>query len=160
MTIICRTPDELLAALNRLTDEVIEPAVVSAVRQIAEFYVITWNAGTFTWSRGQPNKVWSGQAMESLRASIGSPDQTYAPDNPGPWPNHPHPYEGRSPFEVLDALSGLKAYDTVWLSSNAPHMADVERHTMVGHMAAEFTKSHFASGYSWGNSLIPSDIPF
>lgn len=160
MTIICRTPEELLAALNRLTDEVIDPAVVEAQRQVVEFAFATWSAGKFTWSRFQTDDVWSGQSRASIRVSIGAPDGSFEPDNPGDWPHHENPYPAPDVFQAMGRLDGLRAYQTVTLSDNAPHYSDVEKMTGVGKAAAEFTKSHFGPGYSWGASLIPSDIPF
>lgn len=160
MTIICRTPDELLAALNRLTDEVIESAVVEAQRQVVEFAFATWAAGKFTWSRFQADDVWSGQSRASIRVSIGAPDGSYEPDNPGDWPHHQAPYPAPDVFQAMGRLGGLRAYQSVILSDNSPNYAEVEKRTAVGRAAAEFTRSHFSSGYSWGNSLIPNNIPF
>lgn len=160
MTILCRTPDELESALNRLAASVIDPAVVEAQKQVVEFAYGQWAAGKFTWSRYQTDDVWSGQSRASIRVSVGAPDVSFAPDNPGNWPHHENPYPPRDVFDVMDHLAGLRPYQTVYLSDNAPHYAKVEAHTQVGRTAAEFAKSHFGPGYSWGNSLIPNTIPF
>lgn len=160
MTAICRTPEELLAELNRLTIEAADYGTVQVQRQVTEFMFATWAAGKFTWSRFQADDVWSGQSRASIRVSIGAPDGSYEPDNPGDWPHHGNPYPAPDVFQAMGKLDGLRAYQTVYLSDNAPHYDKVEARTQVGRAAAEFTRSHFGSGYSWGNSLIPDNIPF
>lgn len=165
MTIICRTPDEVLAALNRMADEVIEPAVVEAQKQVVEFAFHEWAWGKATWVH--PDPFWTGQYRSSVRVSIGSPDGTFTPEHPDvtsgeiQWPEHPGtPYYPLSAAEVAGILEGLRPYQTVYISNDVPHADKVEAHTQVMNAAAEFTRSHFSSGYSWGNSLIPNNIPF
>ncbi len=160
MTIIVKTPDELLSALNRLATERIEHAVTTAQRELAVFAFDQWTSSKFTWSPRQPNDVWSGQSRESINVSVGSPDPTYARDNPGPWPNHTSPYAPRDPFEARFKLERIPAWDTVYVSSNAPHAVKVEARTQGMHGAAEFTRSHFR-GFQWSSVLNQySSVPF
>lgn len=160
MAIIVHSSAELLATLDRLVVERVDTAVVTAQKEVAAYCFGQWNDGKFTWSKWQKGDVWSGQSRASIRVAVGAPDRSYEPDNPGEWPNHGSPYPPRDVFDAMNSLSGLRAYQAVYISDNAPHMDLVEKHTQVGRMAAEFTRAHFGPGYSWGSSLIPDNIPF
>lgn len=152
---------DLRAALDRLVAERVDRAVAAVTREVAVYCFAQWTSGKFTWSRWQPNDVWSGQSRESVNVSVGSPDRSFAPDNPGDWPLHSSPYGPRDPFEARFKLEGLAPYQTVFVSDNAPHAAKVEQHTQVAHMAAEFTRSHFQPGYSWAPVVTASaPVPF
>lgn len=161
MTITVRTASELSAALSLLVEQKVDRAVAIATREVAVYCFAQWTGGKFTWSRWQPNDVWSGQARASVNVAAGSPDRSSAPDNPGDWPLHGSPYPARDPFEARFVLEGLQPYQTVWISDNAPHAAKVEQHTQVAHMAAEFAKSHFRPGYSWAPVVTAAaSVPF
>ena len=160
MAIVVKTPDELLYALNQLTTERVERAVTTAQREMAVYAFTQWTRSKFTWSAFNPNDVWSGQSRESIKVSIGSPTASYAPANPGPWPNHPSPYQPRDPFDARFALESIPAWQPVYVSSNVPHALKVESRTQGMKGAAEFTRSHF-QGYNWSAVLTQSqDAPF
>ena len=108
MTVTVRTASELSAALNRLVEQKVDRAVAIATREVAVYAFSEWVGGKFTWSRWQPNDVWSGQARASVNVSIGSPDRSFAPDNPGDWPLHASPYPARDPFEARFKLEALQ----------------------------------------------------
>jgi hypothetical protein len=161
VTITVRTASELSAALQKLTEDRVDRAVAVATREVAVYCFEQWTAGKFTWSRWQTRDVWSGQSRASVNVSVGSPDRSYAPDNPGDWPLHGAPYPARDPFEARFALEGLRPYQMVFVSDAAPHAAKVEQHTQVAHMAAGFSKAHFAPGYSWAPIVTASaSVPF
>jgi hypothetical protein len=161
MTVTVRTADELGAALDGLVAQRIDRSAAAAVREAAVFCFTQWTSGKFTWSKFQPNDVWSGQSRESVNIGIGAPDPKFAPANLGPWPNHPSPYGPRDPFEARFRLDGLAPYQAVYVSDSAPNTMKVEAHTQVAHSAAAFTRAHFAPGHSWSGVLAQShDAPF
>lgn len=161
MTITVHSPDELRQAFASLVADRVDGAVSAAQREAAVYCFEQWTSGKFTWSRWQPNDVWSGQSRASVNVSIGSPNRSYAPANPGDWPLHASPLPPRDPFEARFALEGLKPYGTVYVSDNAPHVDRVEKHTQVAHAAASFTKAHFAPGYSWAPVVTKAaSVPF
>ena len=161
VTITVHSPEELRQAFANIVADRVDGAIAAVQREAAVYCFAQWTSGKFTWSRWQPDDVWSGQSRASVNVSIGSPDRSYAPDNPGDWPLHTSPLPPRDPFEARFALEGLKPYGTVYVSDNAPHAAKVEQHTQIAHAAAKFTVSHFAPGYSWAPVVAKSaDVPF
>lgn len=158
---VCRTPDALRAAFAKVVSEKVDHAIAQAQREATVYAFSMVVSGKFTWSRWQPNDVWSGQARQSVNVSYGTIDRSYAPDNPGDWPLHQSPYPPRDPFEAAFALEGMPAYGMSYVSDAAPHMQNVEMHTGVMRFAAEATKAHFAPGYQWGAVLTKAaDVPF
>lgn len=158
MTVFCKTLDSLQEALDDITEKKIGQAIVETQKSVALFCYSVWAGGKATWSPKQPNDYWSGQYRASVTVDVGSADPSFAPDNPGPWPIHPHPYPAKAVTTIEGTLSAeldfSNPYRVVYLSDNAPHAAKVESHTGIAAkaaentraMAAEFTKSHFSSG--------------
>lgn len=160
MAVVVKTPEELLSVLNQLSTERIERAVTTAQREMAVYAFEQWTSSRFTWSRFNPNDVWSGQSRESVTVSVGSPSPQFAAPIPGPWPNHPNPYQPRDPFDARFKLERIPAWETVYVSSNVPHALTVEMHTHGMQGSAEFTRSHFR-GYNWSGVLKQSQaVPF
>lgn len=160
MAVIVKSPQELLNALNKITTEKIEHAVTTAQREIAVYAFTQWTSAKFTWSKWQPNDVWSGQSRESISVSIGEPSTQYAPFVTGSWPIHESPYDQRDPFEARFKLEKIPAWTPVYVSNNAPHSENVELHTQGMRIAFEFTRSYFQS-YSWKGVLKTSEnVPF
>lgn len=161
LTITVKTASDLNAALQRIIAERVDRGVAAATREVAVYAFTEWTGGKFTWSKYNPNDVWSGQSRQSVNIGIGSPDPSFAPDNPGSWPMHESPYPPRDPFEARFKLEGLPAYVPVYISDNAPNMAKVEAHTQVAHMAAAFTQAHFKPGFNWKPVIsMSSSVPF
>ena len=146
MTVVCRTADELLNALNEIAEAKIEKEIIRVQTAMAVFCYVTWSTGKATWSKEQPNDYWSGQYRASINVDVGAIDASYAPDNPGEWPIHGDPYPAKdvSYVEGVLATELAQPYKVVWLSNAVPHAAKVEDHTHIAAQAAEFTRSHFA----------------
>ena len=148
MTVVCKTAEDFLAALEEIAEEKITKAITHLQTEMAVFCFQVWTDGKATWSKDQPNDYWSGQYRASVNVSVSTPDISYAPDNPGEWPIHQSPY----PAKDVGYIRGLLAeeltlpYSTVWISNSVPHAVKVEEHTQIAEKAAEFTRSHFVTG--------------
>lgn len=161
MTINVNTAQDFASALDLMTKAKVDDCIAAVQREAAVYCFQQWTSGKFTWSKWQPEDVWSGQSRASVNVSVGAPDPTYAPDNPGDWPIHGSPYGPRDPFEARFRLESMQPYSVVWVTDNAPHAAKVEAFTRVAHMAAKFTTSHFAPGYNWSGVVNKSQsVPF
>jgi len=156
MTVMCKTPFDLLEALNKAAEAKIAKAIIGVQIEMATFCYGVWSSGKATWAREQPNDYWSGQYRASIDVAIGAPMVEFAPDNPGDWPLHPDPLPAMPVSDIEGYLvSSLTApYQIVWISDNAPHALLVESRTGIAgnaagqlqRMAATFTTSHFTTG--------------
>jgi hypothetical protein len=150
---------ELRAALADQMESRVKPAVVNAQRMIVSYCFEEWELGKATWSGAQPNNYWSGQYRASVNISIGAPDDTTAPDNPGPWPIHPNPYPAIDLSTALQAINGLGFGETVYITNAVPYAQTVEDHTQIAAAASAFTVAHFQN-FTWKGQIEASDIPF
>lgn len=149
MTVIVRTPDELEAALNAWFDSIAKPAIRAAqlevIRTAADWIV----ESKATWSAQQPNPYWSGQFRASVTIAAGLPDETAAPDNPGPWPIHPNPYPPADIDSQIGQVADVALFQTVFIADASPNASEVESHVGPFEMTTAKTLAAFAPGYSW-----------
>ena len=159
MGVTVTSPAELRAALADQMETRIKPAIVTAQKMVVSYCFIEWEYGKATWSPQQPNYYWSGQYRASVNVSIGSPDDSFVAENPGPWPIHPDPYPGNDLATAMDGLDALPFASVVYISNAVPYAQDVEAHTQIAAAASAFTIAHFR-GFAWKGQIEAGDIPF
>lgn len=73
--------------------------------------------------------VWSGRFAGSNRISIGGPDSSVLPPHPegARWPEEPDSiYQSPSLAEASNILSGLKPFETIYISNFLPYARRIE----------------------------------
>ncbi|GEM_PF-4798473 len=149
MGVTVTTAEEFEAACHDWMEKVVKPAVVAAQLEVARAAAEAIVTAKATWNDKQPNDYWSGQFRASVTVAVGAPDDTAAPDNPGPWPIHPNPYPPADVDGMVDSLASIQAFQIVYIADAVPYAEDVESHVEPFGLAAAMIQSAFAPGYSW-----------